>query len=118
MTRIVSVPELMTLLVMAEGLSRDALECRGERTPEDLAAFRISLRDVTTEAFPGASDVARLAFGAFLCAARAYAHPTNGPEARTACAPVLFEAAKAADHFLTLHRTAQAEPWRRQFEKD
>lgn len=120
--RVLAVPELLALLLAGEQLARAALEpAATERTVRDagdLVQFRIQLRDVALDTFPGPSELARLMFGAFLAAARAFAHPAAGPETRTACAPALLEAARAADHFLTLHRTAQAAPWQRQFGDD
>lgn len=119
--RAVTIPELIALLDTGRRLAAQALseaEVEADVAPggdHELTPFRIHLRDVQLDAFPGPSEVARLMFGAFLAAARAFSHTSAGPEARTACAAALMECARAADHFLTLHRTAQAEPWRRQF---
>lgn len=82
----------------------------------DLMQFRLRVRDLTAESFPPPSDPARLVAGAFLNAARAFAHPETDPEARTACAPMLREAARRVDEIFTRHRDALARgTWGRQF---
>lgn len=73
-----------------------------------LVAFYRIVRGGAAESFPHAAPTARLVAGAFLNAARAFALPEAAPETRTACAPLLAEAARTLDHFLTLHRHHQA----------
>lgn len=119
--RVASPAELMAVLELAERFARAATDLPSdvEHAPGDLVQFRIRLRDISAESFPSPSEPARLVFGAFLNAARAFAHPAMGPETRTACAPLLREAARATDRLLTLHRTATAQgTWGRQFERD
>jgi hypothetical protein len=99
---------------MADRLSREALEPGVTSDALSgaggaLTQFRIQVRDLTAESFPPPSEPARLAAGAFLNAARSFAHVLSEPEARTACAPLLREAARYVDHLWTLHRTALAQ---------
>ena len=112
--RVIPVPELMTLFVMAEGFAAEALD---EAPPiigvrpgrEDLTQFGMRVRDVSAESWPAADIGQQLIFGGFLNIARSFAHPSTGPEMRTACAPLLREAAKTCDRLLTLRQTALAQ---------
>ncbi len=88
---------------------------RGSARLGDLQLFRVQVATLTAESFPMASEHARAAAGAFLNAGRAFAHALTEPEARTACAPLLREAAHYVDRLITLHRSARAAAtWGRQ----
>lgn len=82
--------------------------------PGDLQKLRAWGLQLTAEGFPGAAPggVSALVAGAWLNAVRALTHAAAGPEARTACAPLLREATEAVERLLTLHRTSQADRWR------
>jgi hypothetical protein len=85
----------------------------------DLVQFRLRVRDLTAESYPPPAEPARLLAGAFLNAARAFAHPQASPETRTACAALLAEAARTVGGLLDLHRTQLARgTWGRQFGDD
>lgn len=82
---------------------------------QELVRLRLMARDLTAESFPVPAPTARLLAGAFLNAARAFAHIDAGPEMRTACAPMLAAAARLTDDLWTAHRTHQAQStWGRQ----
>lgn len=104
----VSPAEVAEIIAQAERLARAAMELGALHHPADLVQFRMRVRDVTAEAFPSPAEAARLVFAAFLNAARAFAHPLMDPETRTACAPMLREAARLCEDLISRHRTALA----------
>lgn len=104
-------------LALAErlaGIASDGTFCAPPQA-EEFVRLRLMVRDLTADSFPASAPTARLVAGAFLNAARAFAHIDAGPEMRTACAPILTAAARLTDDLWTAHRTHQAQStWGRQ----
>lgn len=108
---LVALAERLAALALDESLSDDG----GEAAGLDLMRLRDGVKGLAGESFPSPAEPARYQFAAFLWAARAFAHPANGPETRTACAPGMRETARGVDRFLALHQTARAQStWARQ----
>lgn len=84
----------------------------------DLLKLRAWMQQLAAETFPGGAVIGQLLAGAWLNTARVVTHPATSSDMRTSCAPALRETTQLVDRLLTLHRAAQAEPWRRQFRDD
>lgn len=107
---------------LATGLMLCAVTQRDGEDPafgEQLVRWRAWLKDLTSESFPAPSPIARLLAGAWLNAARAYAHDAGHLPSRTACAPLLIQATETLEQLLAAHRTEQADAtWKRQYRDD
>lgn len=117
-----TVQDWMAALALADRVWRAALaEDPGAFSADpggDLLKLHVWGQQLAAEAFPAVGAPSRLMVGAWLNVVRAIAYSGSTPETRTACAPALRETTQVVDQVLTLHRTAQAEPWKRQFGGD
>lgn len=117
-----SVADWEAALLLAGRVWRAAEACdpaSASADPEgDLLKLRAWGQQLTPEGFPIVTPAKQLLAGAWINLVRVIAHPSTDSELRTACAPSLREATRLVDRLLTLHRAAQAEPWRRQFGDD